>query len=111
MPDLADLKVASYELLYDEAESTLVLLEMVRGRGCIRWAIRRHSSALGKTAIHGRHFFQIEPLPSSRDDDYYEEYRWPTAEAALTFWNENRPNIIATSAEHYDFAVAMRDGK
>jgi len=66
--------------------------------------IRNHGSALGKTPDnHGYYHFSIECLPSSRDDSYYCEYRWDTAEKAFKFWRENRSKIIATNLEIRNF--------
>jgi hypothetical protein len=76
-------------------------LNRVYGIGIERWAIRiGDQQALGKTADKdGFYSFDIESLPSSRDDDYYEEYRWLSAEEAFIFWQKNRHIIAATGPE------------
>jgi len=106
---LADLPVVAYELLHDKRDDDNVLLEMVRGRGVVRWAIRRRGDALGKTPINNHYFFQCESLPSSRNDDYYNEYRFTTPEEALSFWNKHRPHIIVTALEHYNLAATQAE--
>ena len=98
------LKIIQYELEFDEIRQCSIVLEHIYGIGRVRWGIRNHGSALGKTPDnHGYYHFSIECLPSSRDDSYYCEYRWDTAEKAFKFWRENRSKIIATNLEIRNF--------
>lgn len=92
-----------YELEFDEESMTEITLDRVRGIGCFRWAIRNMEMALGKTLKGGCYHFSPEILPSSREDEYYREFRWETKEEALEFWIENRPRILATPRERYAF--------
>lgn len=96
---LHDLKVMTYELEYDPIAQHSITLARVPGRNCERWAIRNGGFALGKIEIDGIFLFALEPMPSSRDEAYYREYRWSSAVQALRFWNENRHRIVATYAE------------
>jgi hypothetical protein len=43
------------------------------------WAIRRNGLVLGKTQE-----WQYEPMPSSRDEDFFKEFRFETLEEAVT---------------------------
>ena len=101
-----NLKVLQFELEFDYYAMRSITLDRAYGINIERWCIRIGTQqALSKTPdADGFYHFHIESLPSDRDDEYYEEYRWPTADAALAFWKVNRPRIIATSAEkqaHY----------
>jgi len=100
-----DLKVMTYELEYDEIAQRSITLERVYGIGCERWAIRDGPFALGKTEVDGVFLFVLETQPSSRDDRYYQEYRWSSALMALEFWNENRERIVATTQDKQDWAA------
>lgn len=120
IPDLSDLKPTRYELHWDDQNREGVYLEQRRGRDgnletVERWAIVRRGGVLGKTPHprNGKYFFQFEPLPSTRmgNDGYMKEYRFESAEAALAFWIDNRPNIVATFQEHYDFVEELRANK
>jgi hypothetical protein len=105
---LDDLKVMSYELELDKDTDFSISLECVPGIGCERWAIRWAQNTLGKTPVNGFYLFSHEPLPSSRDDAYYKEYRWKTAQKALLFWLNRRSHIVATSRERREFARRTR---
>jgi len=48
----------------------------------ISWAIRKSSLCLSKKTKE----WEYEPMPSSRDDEYYEEFRFSSLEEAITFW-------------------------
>lgn len=106
-----DLKVLVYELERDDLTRESITLDRVYGIYRERWAIRAHlSEALGKTPDEGGYFlFSIEPMPSSRDEKYFQEYRWRTLDDALRFWNENRPRIVATVQEKRAWYERNRD--
>lgn len=103
--ELSELKVISYELINDYENADDVKLELVYGRDenykqIERWAIRSRGAALGrKPDKNGYYQFQLEPLPSSRSERYYKEFRFESSQAALDFWNKHRANILATSRE------------
>jgi hypothetical protein len=106
---LENLKITEYELLYDKKSLRSVVLQLRRGRGCERWLISRAGDCLGKTPnAHGYFTFEYEPLPSSRDDDYYREHRFDSAEKAYQFWIENRNKILATQREWIEFVRMTR---
>lgn len=46
------------------------------------WAIRSGGNVLGKDGE-----FCIEPMPSSRTDEFLQEYRWPSLDEAIEFAN------------------------
>jgi hypothetical protein len=48
--------------------------------GTVVWAIRSGDQVLGRDGQ-----FIIEPLPSSRDAEFYQQYRFATLEEALAF--------------------------
>lgn len=111
IPSLADLEVTQYELHWEQKTLCSVFLERVRGQSDIkRWAIRQHrGNCLGKTPeSNGYFFFTYESLPSSRDEDYYREYRWSTAVEAHEFWVKNRKRIAATPIEYLEIVREMR---
>jgi len=101
---LEDLKILQYELDFDDTRGDSIILERIYGINCERFGIRRGGSVLGKEPDeYGYFHFQREPIPSSRDDEFYAEYRWSSVEEALEFWNTNRAGIIATSSEYHVF--------
>jgi len=110
MKSLKSLKITEYELMWDQSSLRRVSLQLRRGLGCERWAIVQNTgNCLGKTPNeHGYFTFDYEPLPSSRDDDYFREYRFVTPEEAYQFWQENRCWILATPAERMAFVKKMR---
>ena len=55
------------------------------------WAVRRGDSVMSK--ITGS--FDYEPMPSSRDDDYFNEYRFSTPDEAAECWSKHyKPNTV-----------------
>lgn len=98
---LEDLKILQYGLGFDDTRLDSIILERIYGINCERFGIRRAGgSVLGKEPDeHGYFHFQWEPIPSSRDDEFYAEFRWSSAEEALEFWNTNRAKIVATNSE------------
>ncbi len=82
--NLAELQVVSYELEFDASRNADVRLEMARGVECVRWAIRDHGACLNKKGE-----WEYEPMPSSRDDAFFERCRWDSAEEALAFWQSS----------------------
>jgi len=106
---IQNLKITEYELLFDKPALRSVVLQLRRGRGCERWSISRAGDCLSKTPNeHGYFTFDYEPLPSSRDDEYYHEYRFDTAEEAYQFWVDNRSKIPATQTEWFEFIRMVR---
>jgi len=108
---MKNLKVTEYELAWDQPSLRAVSLQLRRGHYGERWAIVQDDtgSCLGKTPNEYGYFtFDYEPLPSSRDDDYFREYRFDTAESAYRFWQENREWILATPAEQMAFVKEVQ---
>ena len=68
--------VASYELPGE------VLLESVKGFQGIRWALRNDR----RYCLNKEGEWEYEPMPSSRDDDFYARCRWDTVEEAYDAW-------------------------
>ena len=110
---LKNLKITEYELLWNEPSLRCISLQIRRGIGCERWAIARGDhDCLGKTSnSYGYFIFARESLSSSRDDAYFREYRFDTAEEAFRFWQDNRQYILATPEEYLEFVrMAKRKG-
>jgi hypothetical protein len=63
---------------------------IVRGVEAVRWAVRWMGRCL---AVDGKHW-DWEPLPSSRSDEWLEEYRFDTFDAALAAAQEAAPKIV-----------------
>ena len=83
---MIDLEPIQYQLEYDEANCIHVTLDMCHGMyGVKRWAIRDSGACLNKN-----NEWEWEPLPSSRDDEFYARCRWDTAENALAFWRQGK---------------------
>lgn len=64
------------------------------------WGIYKGNSVLSKSLK----VFLIEPLPSSRDDEFIKDCRFPTKESAIKFFKENFlfKKINKTIQENYD---------
>lgn len=94
---LDGLYILSVELAVGADGSLYVTLERVRRRGHPdRWAVRRWGSVLARTGE-----FEHEPMPSSRDDAFFERCRFETVADALAVWREH----VARARTDYD---AMR---
>jgi hypothetical protein len=60
-----------------------VKLEAVKGRGNItRWALRNNF----QNCLNKEGEWEYEPMPSSRDDDFFARCRWDTREEAYQAW-------------------------
>lgn len=111
---LVGLKISEYTLLFDEKSLRTVVLKLRQrrlpdGRIVDLWAISQSGDCLGKTPDqHGYFTFDFEPLPSSRDELHYQEYRFDSAEEAYQFWLDNRPKILATQDEWLEFIRVIR---
>lgn len=55
--------------------------EALQREGPPLWAVRRFGNCLNKDGE-----YEYEPMPSSRDDDFYARCRWPTPQAAYSAW-------------------------
>jgi len=85
-----DLKVLQYELTFSPTET--ITIELRHGCDGEKWAITK----TGYAAFSKKHkAFVIEPIPSSRTDEYLDDTRFNTAQDALDFW-ENA-NALATN--------------
>lgn len=91
------LKVLSMELVSDDLGAPLVTLERVAQRGGPdRWAIRRSGAVLGRDLE-----FDYEPLPSSRNDVFYANYRYATQADALHVWVDHVAHLQQQAREDY----------
>ena len=105
------MKPVKYELFWDEEYRQGVYIEQRRSWDVIRWAIVGYAGVLGKTPNRDGMFrIKLEPLPSSRDEKFLNEYRWESVEDANQFWLDNRPRILATSREYREFAMRGEGG-
>jgi len=99
-----NLKVLEYELLFDQETLRSITIQCRRSYSGERWSINDGQMSLGKTPDRNGYFvFSIEPLPSSRNDKYYLEYRFNTVASAYMFWLKNRPKILATPADRRNY--------
>ena len=89
--ELKNLKVLKYEI---ECISPIQSIVLVRrpGMDIERWSINRGDGVcLSKLPNQNGLFeFVIEKNPSSRDEEYYQQHRFDSAEDALKFWNANK---------------------
>lgn len=67
------------------------------------WGIYQGSGVPAPCISKSSKFFQYEPLPSSRTDEYLEDTRFPSVEMALIFWTENKETIQSTHFRHPKF--------
>lgn len=87
--EFAGLKVLTVELASDDRGVPFVTLERaVQRDGPDRWAVRRSGHVLGRDGD-----FAYEPLPSSRDTQFYERYRFATVAEAIDVWREHLRNF------------------
>ena len=108
MPD--DREITYKELGTDDYLSVMTGFRLIHGKDRDRWAIKRGNECLPKIENFGNvFFFEIESMPSSRDDHYYNYYRFYSAEEAYQFWLDNRGRIIATPQEQYEFGMELRE--
>ena len=101
--ELAKLEVLSYCLEKDDPFD--IELQLRRGMGLDRWSINAGRSSLSKhrSLGTGKFLFSIERQPSSRGEEYYQEFRFLSPLAALHFWLKNRKSIIATTADKKEY--------
>ena len=81
--------VLTYGLSFDENRLQWVTIEATKydeqTNEPITWAVRRGGSVMSKFTGS----FDYEPLPSSRDDDFFDEYRFSTPEEAAECWSKH----------------------
>jgi hypothetical protein len=78
----------SVGISWDERHEAFVVVEATKFNDehtPISWAIRRSGSVMSKTTGH----FDYEPMPSSRDDEFFAEYRFTSMEEAINCWDEH----------------------
>ena len=75
------LPVLSYRLAQVDDTEDVTLERVPQMTGPDHWAIREGHYCLNKSAL-----WESEPIPSSRNDDFFARCRWPSAEEALEFW-------------------------
>jgi hypothetical protein len=102
------LEVSEYVLERNEDGVRVVTLNSIPYPGGVRWGIYTHDGfVLSKNDC----LFFVECPPSSRDDDYYEDFRWETAEEACAFWVKNLHRIPATAAERREWWRKKQDAQ
>jgi hypothetical protein len=89
--DLKELMIWTYALYYDEYRSDFYTLTRTSlPPKPEKWGIYWNSCPLSKKEI----CFCYDIQPSSREDDYYEEFRFDSAQEALDFWNKHKDKLI-----------------
>lgn len=82
---MIDLMVMVYLLKEDKQRMVLITLERASWREFgEKWAIRMLGHCLNKDGK-----WEYEPMPSSRDDEFFKRCRWGSAEEAIEFWNKH----------------------
>lgn len=80
--------VLSYGLSFDVKRLEWILLEATKYDESNKpnsWAVRIGRTCMSKfTGV-----FDYEPMPSSRDDDFFNEYRFSTPEEAAECWSKH----------------------
>lgn len=87
---LSDLVVLEY-LLQEISIISNITLAQRPGMYGIKWSINRGNNV---SLNNQTREFEIEPIPSSRSDDFINQHRFNSAQEALDFWNKNYNLII-----------------
>jgi hypothetical protein len=79
--------VLSYGLVFDDAHGQWITIDATMydekdGNKPVKWAIRKGGLVFSK--ITGT--FEYEPMPSSRDDNFFAEFRFDTPDEAARVW-------------------------
>mgnify|MGYP003425797941 FL=1 len=81
--------VLTYGLYFDKNRLQWVTIEATKydeqTNVPITWAVRRGGSVMSKFTGS----FDYEPMPSSRDDDFFNEYRFSTPDEAADCWSKH----------------------
>lgn len=81
--------VLTYGLSFDKNRSQWVTIEATKydeqTNEPTTWAIRRGGSVMSKFTGS----FDYELMPSNRDDDFFNEYRFSTPEEAAECWSKH----------------------
>ena len=93
---MKNLKILQYELEHHTDTGMTITLDNT-GK---QWAIRRGEAVLNKIPDNdtGSFYFCYEQRPSLRDDEFYEEFRWNSAEETFDFWQKNKAKIFGTKS-------------
>lgn len=78
----------SMGIAWDKQYNTFITVEATKfdsEHKPIVWAIRRSSSVMSKKTGT----FDYEPMPSNRDDEFFEEYRFDSIEEAIACWKKH----------------------
>lgn len=86
------LQVLTYGLYFDPARLQWTTLEVTLydekpPHNPLKWTIRRAGSVMSKKTGS----FDYEPMPSNREDDWLEEYRFDKAAEAIACYVEHYP--------------------
>jgi len=79
--------VLSVGIAWDKRYETFVIIEATKfdaNYQPISWAIRRSGYVMSKSTG----VFIYEPRPSSRTDEFFDEYRFSSVEEARLCWNK-----------------------
>jgi len=72
------------EDLPHDSFGSISLIKMTQKDGSIKWKISRGNSDLSKNIF----LFCISPLPSSRNEEYFKEFRFDSPEEAINCFKE-----------------------
>lgn len=102
--NVSELLITEYELhvFYEsEYERDVVTLRRT-SKNPERWAIYHNPFVLNKK--NGR--FCYDPLPSSREDNYFKTYRFDTAEEAIQYWEKlYASQFFPSEQKHFFFLI------
>lgn len=81
-------RILSYGIHFDKPTNCWVRIEATKYDAetleIVSWVVRKGNTAMSK---HDGHF-DFETMPSNRDEDYINEYRFSTVEEAEQCWNK-----------------------
>jgi len=93
---IEDLKVMSYQLDVFQRLIDVRLERVPQENGIDKWAIRETGCCLAKDGE-----WEIEPMPSNRDDAFLERCRWDTAIDAYAFWLDGHESRYEPTRKRY----------
>lgn len=86
MKYLFEPKILSYGIQFDSARHEWIVCEATKFDDLTQkptsWAVRNGVDVMSKHTGN----FEYEPKPSSRDEDFFEEYRFNSADEAIEAW-------------------------
>ncbi len=76
-----------YDTAYNEYHDMVTLERCLQPDDSSKWKIKRRGYCLGKEGE-----WELEPIPSSRTDEFYSRCRWGSFDEALEFWRQSTLN-------------------